>query len=248
MNNEFKKKNAQQILLERAEISLQKAKELILEHIPNKEIQAIYVKGSYIQGELKEDSDIDIVVILKTKKYLPDVYKLTDDFGNTTDMPFQAVAYTMDELQTGVLAQNRTKSPTTISIFVKQLDQLPLIYGLKPEGKLYTRTDIKDLTAQIGNFRKMFLPDFEKGNFHFKSLVKQVLWLVEREQRALGILPEYSWQRLANSIKDPDHIVHNTLKYRRGGEVSDKEKDEYMNKLNEYLEMLGDKYKKTTNI
>ncbi len=44
-------------LREKAKISIEKAKEIILQSIPNEEILSIYVKGSYAQGELQEGSD-----------------------------------------------------------------------------------------------------------------------------------------------------------------------------------------------
>jgi predicted nucleotidyltransferase len=230
-------------LKEQAEVSLSKAKNLILASIPNEEIISIYVKGSYVQDALRPDSDVDVVVILKTEEYLPAVYKLTEEFGNTTNPPFQAVAYTLRELQTGEKASNRTVKSTSISPFVKHLDQLPLLYGSKPEGTLFTRTDIKDLTAFISAFEKMFLPDFEKGTFTFAQVVKQVLWLAEREQRALGIIPDYSWQKLADSIEDKNHIIHSALAFRRRhGKISNDEKDVFMSALKEYLRFLKEKY------
>ncbi|MEI6238093.1 MAG: nucleotidyltransferase domain-containing protein [bacterium] len=231
-------------LKEKADISLQKAKETILSYIPNDEILSIYVKGSYVQNELQEDSDVDVVVILKSEKYLSTVYELTEKFGNSTEPPFQIIAYTMDELLTGQWSTNRPKKATAISIFVKHLDKFPLLYGTKPEEKLFTRTDIKDLTALISFFEDSFLKDYENGSVDFKGLVKIVLWLVEREQRALGIVPEYSWQKLADSIKDENHIIHLALKWRRQKEISKEEKRDFLEKLKDYLVFLKDKYQK----
>lgn len=235
-------------LKEKADISLMKAKETILKTIPNEEIMSIYVKGSYVQDELQADSDVDVVVVLKSDEYIPAVYELTEKFGDTTEPPFQIVAYTLEELQTGKWSLNRTKNPTTISAFVKHLDQLPLLYGSKPEGPLFTRTDIKDLTALMSAFEKSFLPDFEKGTFKFNEIVKQVMWLTEREQRARGMVPDYSWQKLANSIKDKNHIIHLALKLRKQKEVSKEEQDIFMEKLKNYLEVLEDEYQNTTKI
>ena len=230
-------------LKEKADISLSRAKETILELIPNKEIVSIYVKGSYVQDELQPDSDVDIVVILKSDEYISAVYELTEKYGDTTEPPFQIVAYTLEELQTGTWSSNRTKNPTTISAFVKHLDQLPLLYGSKPEGQLFTRTDIKDLTALMSAFEKSFLPNFENGNFKFNEIVKQVMWLTEREQRARGIVPDYSWQKLANSIEDKNHIIHMALKLRKQEEVSKEEQDVFMEKLKKYLDDLREEYK-----
>lgn len=230
-------------LREQADISLQKAKEIILESIPTEEIISIYVKGSYVQDELQAESDVDIVVILKSDKYLHTIYDLTEKFGNTTTPPFQAIAYTLEELRTGKWSSIRTKNATTISAFVKHMDQLPLIYGSKPEGELFTRTDIKDLTALISAFEKSFLPDYERGLIKFNGLIKQVMWLAEREQRALGFIPEYSWKKLASSIEDKDHIMHLALKLRRQKDISQEERDLFMSKLKEYINSLKDKYR-----
>jgi len=233
---------------EQANISLSKAKETILKYIPNEEIVSIYVKGSYVQDELQPDSDVDVVVILKSDEYLPAVYELTEKFGYITEPPFQIVAYTLEELQTGKWSLNRTKNSTTISAFVKHLDQLPILYGAKPEGQLFTRIDVKDLTALMSAFEKSFLPDYEKGTFKFNEMVKQVMWLTEREQRARGIVPDYSWQKLASSIEDENHIIHLALKLRKQKEVSKEEQDLFMEKLKNYLEGLKDEYPNTTKI
>ena len=237
-------KQEQLTLKEKAEISLSKAKEIILDSIPNDEILSIYVKGSYIRDELMPDSDVDVVVILRDEKYLFAVYDLTEKFGNITEPPFQIIAYTLEELQTGKWSLNRPRVSTTISVFVKHLDHFLLLYGSKPEGQLFTRTDIKDLLALVSFFEKSFLSDFEKGSVGFKTLVKIVLWLVEREQRALGIIPDYSWQKMADSIKDENHIVHLALKFRKQEEVSKEEQSAFVEKLKNYIVFLKEKYKK----
>lgn len=225
-------------LNKRAEISIQKAKELILESIPNESIVSIYVKGSFAQDELLPDSDVDIVVILKDEEYLPAIYELTEKYGNSTNPPFQVVAYTMKELETGEKAINRTKNTTAVSRFVKHIDFLPLIYGTKPKEKLFTRTDEKDLSINISNFRNQYIPEYKKGKFSFKSLVKQVFWLVEAEQRFKGLNIGYSWQKLADSINDPNHIIHLAIKYRKQNEISKNEEKDFLKKLEEYLEGL----------
>jgi predicted nucleotidyltransferase len=230
-------------LKQKAEISIEKAKGVILENIPKDEIISIYVKGSYAQGELQPDSDVDIVVILKTEEFLPKVYTLDADISNPKEIPFAIVAYTLGELQTGEKASNRPKVTSPVSVFVKQLDHLPLIFGTKPEGKLFTRTDLKDLTAHMGAFRSTFLPDYGKGKFSIKELVKQVLWLADREQRVLGNAQGYSWQALANNVTDKDHIIHTALTLRRQEKISPEEKTVFVKKLEEYLNLLEITYK-----
>jgi predicted nucleotidyltransferase len=225
-------------LKEKAEITLQKAKELILHTIPNDEIISIYVKGSFVQGELLPSSDVDVVVILKSEEYLPTIYDLTKQYGDQSDPPFQIVCYTLKELKTGEKASNRIRNTTAVSRFVKHIDSLPLIYGTKPEGKLFTRTDEKDLSISIKNFTDRFIPEYKEGKFGFKELVKQVLWLIEGEQRLKQKNIGYSWQKLADSISDQNHIIHSAFKYRKQNDISKTEKDEFLRKLEEHLNSI----------
>jgi predicted nucleotidyltransferase len=239
MNEQKQEKSERLLLKEMAEISLQKGKEIILQNIPSDEIISIYIKGSYVQDELRPESDVDIVVILKSEKYLSDVYKIREDYKNHSQIPFQVGAYTMDELQTGVWAISRVKKMTPISVFVKHLDNLPLLYGSKIESELlHTRTDTKELSINISVFRKLYLPGLESSKYKLQDIVKHVLWLVEREQRALGHKPDYSWQKLADSIEDKNHIVHDALKLRRQPNVSKQEQDDFLKKLSTYLDFL----------
>jgi len=244
MDSEKLEKSNYQELKEKADASLEKAKELILEKIPKEEIVSIYVKGSYVQDELLESSDVDLVVILRSETCLPDVYDLSERFGDTTEPPFQVVSYTLNELQTGKKASNRTKEITPVSIFVKQIEDLPLLYGLKPEGVLHTRTDLKDLETLLDVFKGRFLPDFHEGKFKFKEILKQVIWLADREQRVLGYKPAYLWQKLAESIDDPKHIIHLALKLRRRDNVTEEEQEKFIEELDEYIEALEEKYSK----
>ena len=77
MNNQEQDNLEYKELKEKARISIEKGKEIILQNISNDEIVSIYVKGSYVQDELRSDSDVDLVVVLKSEKYLPAVYQLT---------------------------------------------------------------------------------------------------------------------------------------------------------------------------
>lgn len=235
MNNEQFSRSS---LHEGAEQSLQQAKEVIFAHIPKEEIVTIYGKGSYFRGDFQPGSDIDLVVVLKSDEYLPKLYTLTEDFGKKTDPQFQIVGYTVDELHTGKWAANRPKTTTRISRFAKYIDALPIIFGEKPEGELFTKSDESDLKANIDAFNKSFFPNYEAGTFKFKELVKQVFWLVEAELRYEEVETEYSWQSFAHAISDPHHIVHDALKFRNTENISEEEKAEFLNKLKEYVQSL----------
>jgi len=225
-------------LKQKAEVSVQKAKELVLASIPNDEIVSIYLKGSFVQDEMRPDSDVDVVVVLRSEEYLPKIYKLTEEYGDSVNPPFQIVAYAMRELETGEKASNRIRSTTAVSRFVKHLDSLPLVYGERPKGPLFMRTDEKDLSVNIQNFRTRYVPDYRESKFGFEQVVKQVFWLVEAEQRLAGLKPGYSWQKLADAANDPDHIIHLALRYRNQDEITEREKVDFMEKLEDYLARL----------
>lgn len=241
LSSKFVNDKTKSDLKQKAEISIREAKDLILKSIPNNEIVAIYLKGSYIQGEMLPDSDIDVVVILKSEEYLPAIYKLTEECGISVNPPFQIVAYTMKELETGEKASNRIKSTTAVSRFNKHLESLPLIYGAKPGGHLFMRTDEKDLSVNIQNFRNMYIPDYKEGKFGFKQIVKQTFWLAEADQRLKGLKPGYSWQKLADSTGNPDDVIHLALKYRKQDKISKEEESDFMERLEKYLNELESK-------
>jgi predicted nucleotidyltransferase len=228
-----------QACITKAETSAQKAKELILREIPNEEIISIYIKGSLARQELNADSDVDIVVILKTDKYFPQLYMLSDDSSNTAEFPFQIVGYSLEELKTGVWSKNRSRPTSPISTFVKHLDHLPLMYGVKPGDKLFTRTDLKDLQALLTAMRDKFIPEYNDGKFEFKDLIKQTIWLTEREQRALGHKPDYSWKKLADLVDNDEHIIHKALKLRSQNIISEKDREDFLIELKKYIDYLN---------
>src|SRR5690349_3651646 len=130
---------------ENAKHSVEAGLKVVLDAIPNEEIQAIYVKGSYVHGEMNAESDVDLVVILTSEKYFKKVGELSKEFGHSTQPPFSLGMYTLDELTTGKVSPLRTHGMTPISRFVKSIDSLPLLFGSKPEGELFSRSPKRDL-------------------------------------------------------------------------------------------------------
>lgn len=217
--------------------SLLKAKELILKTIPKDNIFAIYVKGSMIQRGLKQESDVDIAVMLSDDTYLNKLYELNDK-EDLFEMPVQFVAYTLEELKTGNFPETRIKKPTPVSRFAKHLGSYKLIYGKPLDIKnIFTRTDFQHLRSSIDFFNDFFIPDYESGKFKFQNLLKQVFWLTEDELRYKGMRPAYSWRNMANYIDDKNHIIYTALKLREH-EYSIEEENEFMVNLKNYLKEL----------
>lgn len=212
------------------------AQKHLLERVPVSEIVSVYLKGSHAHGMTNAESDIDLVVILKTDKYFPIVYDIRKEIGPTTQPPFSYSAYTVDELKTGKFAPNRPPI-AGVSRFVKHIDSLPLIYGKRPEEPLFRRTDEKDLEVNIRNFHSIFLPAYKAKTISFSELVKQVLWLAEAEARVSGVQVTHSWKDAVRALPE-SHIAHRALKYRIEGAPDFESEAQFVTALQAHLESL----------
>ncbi|MEN9390143.1 MAG: polymerase beta, Nucleotidyltransferase [Candidatus Parcubacteria bacterium] len=209
----------------------------LLERVPKSEILAVYLKGSQAHGMTNANSDIDLVVILKSDEYFSVVYDIRKEVGPTTQPPFSYSAYTLDELRTGKFLPNRPPI-SGVSRFVKHLDALPLVYGERPPEPLFRRSDEKDLEINIRNFHTIFFPAYDAKTISFSELVKQVLWLAEAEARVRGANVAHSWRGAVAALPDA-HIAHEALKYRVSGDPILEKQEEFLEKLKAHLSTLA---------
>lgn len=234
--NSWKRKTK---LEENAIKSLKSAKKIILENIPKKEIIAIYVKGSFVRREMNNKSDVDTVTILRKSKYLPKLKKLEKEFRTKFQPEIQLAGYSLWELRTGKKSKFKKKVSAATSRFVKHLAHHKLIYGEELNiGELCVGDDKNALKGMMGAFRKYFLPYYKKKKMGFSEIVKQVLWLAENEEKAKGNNPPHHWKKLARSIKDKNHIVHDALNLRLHPTKDKKIRSKFIKKLNKHLEKL----------
>jgi hypothetical protein len=114
-----------------------------------------------------------------------------------------------------------------------------LIYG-KPldVSKFSVRSDEQRFNGLIKAFKEIFIPLYNKKKFGFSQIVKQVFWLVDMDERIKGREPPHSWKKLAKSIKNKNHIIHDTLKFRLNPTKDKKERDKFIRKLNKYITKL----------
>lgn len=224
--------------------SLKSAKKIILENIPKKEIIAIYVKGSFVRREMNKKSDIDTVTILKTSKYLPKLKKLEKKYRTKFKPQLQIAGYSLWELKTGKKSKIKKKISASTSRFVKHLPHHKLIYGkLLNINELNEGDDKNALKGMVGAFRKYFLPGYKNKKMGFSEIAKQVFWLVENEQKTKGKNPPHNWKKLAKSIKNKNHIIHDTLKLRLKPTKDKRKRNAFIKKLEEYLKDLENNFK-----
>lgn len=215
---------------------LEVAKGHLFARIPESEIIALYVKGSQVHGMTNKDSDVDFVVILKQEKDVAAVYEVSKRAGTTTKPLFSISAYVLSELQTGKLIPDRPPIPG-VSRFVKHLDSLALVFGERPPEPLFRRSDEKDLEVNVRNFFNIYIPGYESGEYTFKDMVKQVLWLAEAEARVLGATVAHSWQDSV-AVLPSGHIAHIALRYRLEGSPDSEAQETFIAHLKMHLEQL----------
>lgn len=234
---EFWKDWKRKTKLEEAAIkSIKSTKRIILKEIPKEEIIAICVKGSFVRREMNKKSDVDTVTILKTREYLPKLKKLEEKYRDEFEPKLQIVGYSLWELKTGKRTKFKGENKASSSRFVKHLNEYRIIYGKTLQSEqFFTRSDKEDLQGMVGAFRKLFLPALERKEFSFSEVAKQVFWLVENEQKLKGKNPPHHWRKLAKSIKDKNHIIHDALRVRLKPTKDKKERAKFIRKLNKYL-------------
>lgn len=229
---------------ERAIKSIKKAKQIIFENIPKEKIYAIYVKGSFVRREMNEKSDVDIVPITYDNKTLEKVKELEEKKGNLYK-PSELLPNSLKEFEQGKRYLNYNKPKGSVDITLRNLHKYKLIYGKPLDITKYPiRSDLKFLEGHINAFRETFIPLYNEKKFGFSEMMKQVFFLVEREERLKGNELSDSWKALANSIKDKKHIIHEVLQYRLNPTKDPKTRAKLLAKLQGYLEKLSKKYLK----
>jgi predicted nucleotidyltransferase len=221
-------------------IALKKGLKFVLENVPKEEIVSICAKGSLVRREMKKDSDVDLFVVLKRKKFFKKMQALAYDLKKNSSPKINiGCPYTLWELKTGKklkITGNVKPAPARI---IKHLEHYRLLYGNKlSEFKFVQKDDMILLKNFIHTFDSYFLPMYEDKRITFPEIVKQVFWLVDLEQRARGNETAYSWKKLGESIDNKNHIIHITLKYRMKKPKDKKLREKYIEELKGYLREL----------
>jgi predicted nucleotidyltransferase len=218
------------------------AKKLILKNIPKKDIVAIYVKGSFPRREMNKWSDIDPTVILRTNRNIKKVKKLAKKYKKKLKPELNLGALSLWELKNNKHFYKSKKPRGSPYLFIRKVKDFKLICGKKINPEDYPKREDKEfLKKRIKTFYNLFIPMYKEKkplDIGFSGLLKQVFWIVELEEQVKGNNPPASWKKLAKSIKDKNHIIHDTLKYRLKKTKDKKLRRAYINKLKRYLKKL----------
>jgi len=223
-------------------LAIEATKEMIkyvLENIPRKEIVAIYMKGSFTRREMNERSDIDPTVILRTNRYQRKISKLGKELNRKIDFEINLGRLSLWEFEKGKRFGESKKPRGRPDIFLKKIHHYKLIYGkaINP-SKYKIRDNKRALGGRIKTFRGLFIPMYERGEFGFQELIKQVFWLVETEMLFKEMKVPDTWKGMAKAIKDKEHIMHKSLYLRNNPKKDKKVRAEYLKALKNYLKDL----------
>ena len=240
INHEFWKDWKRKTKLEESAIkSIKIARKLILSEIPKEQIVAIYAKGSFVRREMNKKSDVDTVTILKASKSLKKLKKLEEKYCDNYEPQIQFSGYSLWELKHNKRVKSGKKLRASPSRTVQHLEHYNLLYGKRLRKEDFNQGPAKGhLRGMLFAFKKIFLPGYKEKKFGFSEIAKQVFWLVENEQIWKGKNPPHHWRKLAKSIKDENHIIHDALRFRLKPTKDKKERAKFIRKLNKYLSEL----------
>lgn len=222
--------------------SVEKARDLVIKAIPKDNLVAIYIKGSFARREMKKGSDVDMVPIVTENKYQNAVFGV----NNPRIKPVVVVPLSLWEFEHNKLWTKSNHKPDLRAKpdrLLKKLRECKLIYGKALNPQNYPiRDDRSTLKDEIKVIKNGYIPFYEKGEIKFDPLLKEVFWLVELEQNVLGKKVDHSFEGIAKSVDDIDHIIHDAFDLRKNPSKNKEKK--FILKLKRHLEELEDEITK----
>lgn len=216
--------------------SVEKARDLVIASIPKNKLIAIYLKGSFVRREMKKHSDVDMVPIVAENRYQGAVFGV----NNQEIEPVTVVPLSLWEFQHNRLWTKSNRKPDLRAKpdrLLKKIKECKLIYGKPLNPKNYpVRSDKTELKDEIKIIKEGYVPLYRKGEIGFNSLLKEVFWLVELEQRVFGKKVKHSFEGITKSVADANHIIHDAFELRKKS-AKNKEK-KFILKLKKHLEEL----------
>ena len=187
------------------------------------DLYSVYVKGTYVMGEMTEDSDVDLVVIFKeNSREVFSELKGHMKFGNISISGFS-----LEELRTGV-KKGKGSSPKN---FMRMVEYYKLLYGQDVSKKNFPQQSKKESYDLLKEFIKQeMLPNY-KIKYGFSDLVKACLWL-EFNHLALSKDVNYSYKYISNNTDK--ELVKKAYKY-KFEKPNEEEKEIFLKKFEKLL-------------
>lgn len=222
----------------RAIEGLEEAIKILFENILPEKIVAIYVKGSFVNREMNEGSDVDMVPITADNETLLKVVELDKEKGEIY-RPAEFLPFSMWELEHNERYAKYDTLKGRPDLFLADLEHHELIYGEQLDiSKFPMRSDRERFIALIDAIEKIFIPGYREKKVGLGNLVKFTLWLTHLEQKLKGKKIGHSSREIAGSVEDKNHVVHNALEFKLHPTKDESMRENFVKKLTEHLNQL----------
>lgn len=240
MINEFWKNWKNKTKIEIAAInSVKDALNFLIINFPKEKIVSVYVKGSFVTREMRENSDVDIIPIVKDNKTLKKLRALRDK-NKEMLKPSEFLPLSLTELK------NKKSEPhSRRNVFLRDLEDYKLFYGKKLKNSDFPNKKFNELFLdELRILKNKSVPLHKKGKFGFQQLIKQVFWISYSEQKMLGKNAPRTWKELDNFIEDKNHIIHRAFYFRKNPTKNKQKREKFVRDLENYLDNLEKRFLK----
>jgi hypothetical protein len=218
----------------RAITATTKARSKVISSTPSGELVAIYIKGSFIRREMNDQSDVDMVPIVKHTAAEGKVFSVNDD----DIYPVMVVPLSIEELKRNELM---TKSGQSIDLrakpdrFLRMINECRLIFGEPLAPSDYPiRSDLQSYRDEVEIIKNGYIPLFLDGQIDFSPLLKEFFWMTEMELAVQGIKTPHTFTGIATGAPK-DHLIHEALRLRQNDHLNKATEKTFVNKLLEYI-------------
>jgi predicted nucleotidyltransferase len=215
--------------------SLKRALQWLEEQPFKKDIISVYVKGSFVYREINEKSDIDLVTVMRDEKSLDLIRKIRDP-NKEMLKPVDILPIGLEELENNKyfkepLPGTRGKPDQ----FTLLISQNRLVYGKPLNTRGWkVRTDQKIYEALRNVIRDVQIGMYEKGEFGFGQLIKQVMHLIWWEERLKSRTINSSWRAMQEACPD-NKLLQQTVFFRFNPTKDEVVRRKYIQQLKEYI-------------
>lgn len=219
--------------------ALEKALQWIKSQPFLKDINAIYIKGSFVFREINEKSDIDLVPICRDNKSMIEIKQIRD-LHKSELKPVDILPMSLEELKANenyVLEGAKPGFKGRPDLFIHFLPYHELVYGkpLNTKG-LKIRTIEKILSNTTSSMKNKFIPMYEKKEIGFSQLLKQAMHIIYWEERVKGHVFPPSWQGIKKACPNNALLKH-ILSYRKNPTKDEKIRTEFIKEIKEYFKI-----------
>lgn len=220
--------------------ALEKAIRFLLENVSKEKIAAVYIKGSFVNREMNEKSDVDIVPIAKDNETLEKILKLDKEKGEFY-RPAEFLPFSLWELENNERYAKYETMKGKPDLFLAGLEHHKLIYGEPLNiSEFPIRSNKKRFDALRDAMEKIFIPGYREKKVGIGNLAKFTLWLTYLEQKLKGKKIGHSSKEIAAAVEDKNHIVHQALELKLKPTKDEITREVFVQKLIKQLEIWKD--------